>query len=131
MGAVVGLGACGDDDETSSTDTTGPTDTTGATEPDAAETTATTEPTGVEGTEVSIEGYEFLPPTLNAKVGDTVVWTNLDDFAHRSTSDDDLWSSEDIGADGTFEFTFEEAGTFAYHCGIHNYMQGSIVVEEA
>jgi plastocyanin len=129
MTAVVGLGGCGDDDgDTATSDTTSAAATTDGTGDAGATTTG---PAGVEGTEVTIEGYEFAPPTLVANVGDTVVWTNLDDFAHRSTSDDDLWGSEDIEGDGTFEFTFEEAGTFAYHCGIHNYMKGSIVVEEA
>jgi plastocyanin len=124
--ALVGLGACGDDDDEATSGTTSETTTAGD-----GTTSDTTAPAGVEGTEVTIEGYEFMPPVLTAQVGDTVVWTNQDDFAHRSTSDDELWSSEDIDADGTYEFTFEDAGTFAYHCGIHNYMKGSVVVEEA
>jgi plastocyanin len=31
-------------------------------------------------------------------------------------------------SDATFSFTFPKAGTFAYHCTIHPFMKGTIVV---
>lgn len=113
---LVGLAACGDDDGENAASTT----TTGA------EVTTTTEAAG--GTAVEIAGYAFEPPALEVAVGDTVTWTNQDDFAHTTASDDELWDSGEIDPGTDFTFTFDEPGTFAYHCGIHNFMMGEVVV---
>jgi plastocyanin len=121
LGAITLLAGCGDDDdESDATDTTA----------GGSSATSSTTAAGTEGTEVTIAEYAFSPSPLTAHVGDTVTWTNQDDFDHKVSSDTDAWEpSEDIPKDGTFEVTFDEAGTYAYHCGIHNYMTGEIVVE--
>ena len=42
-----------------------------------------------------------------------------------------LFSSGHIGPDGTFTYTFKEAGTFPYYCEIHQPdMKGTIVVQQ-
>jgi len=123
---------CGDDDATDAAETTGTTassETTGTTGPADGDATTTTAAAGVVGTAVDIADYAFAPTPLLASVGDTVTWTNQDDFAHTSTGDDDAWRSGDIEPGATFEHTFDEAGTFTYHCSIHNFMVGEIVVE--
>jgi len=129
--ALVLLPACGDGDDAGTSDSTspGPTPAAGAGSP--TETTAV-DGEGTEGTAVTIAGYAFAPTPLVARTGDTVMWTNEDDFAHKVTSDDDAWTpSEEIASGGTFAVTLDEAGTYAYHCGIHNYMEGVVVVEDA
>lgn len=129
LAALLLLSACGDDDEADTSDTTAADSTEGGTDGGSDTSDAMG---AVEGTEVTIAGYAFAPETLTAHTGDTVVWTNEDDFAHRVSSDTDAWEpSEDISTGGTFEVPFDEAGTYAYHCGIHNYMTGVIVVEDA
>lgn len=123
---------CGDDDNADTASDTAP-DTAdasvGPAESSAGDAPTTTAATGVAGTEVDIADYAFAPTPLVASVGDTVTWTNQDDFAHTSTGDDDAWRSGDIEPGATFEHTFDEAGTFSYHCSIHNFMEGEIVVE--
>lgn len=93
--------------------------------------------------EVAIDGLAFVPDEVTVNVGDTVTWTvtNAVPEGHTVTSgapDDpnqgDLFDSGiGLNENGqTFEFTFEESGTFAYYCQIHGAaMSGQIVVAEA
>lgn len=75
------------------------------------------------------ERYFFAPQTQYANVGDTVTWTNGTDVAHTVTSDSGSeLASDSIGDGATFDHTFKAEGTFAYHCTIHPYMKGKIVV---
>jgi plastocyanin len=78
---------------------------------------------------VNIQGSAFLPPTTTVRVGDTVTWTNRDAFSHTSTSDTGAWDTGVIVAAASKSFTFTAAGTFAYHCAIHSFMHGTIVVQ--
>ena len=78
---------------------------------------------------VDLSNFSFSPATLTVKVGDTVAWTNKDPVAHTVTSDSGLFNSGDLAPSATFSFTFSNAGTFTYHCAIHTYMKGTIVVQ--
>ena len=79
---------------------------------------------------VSIAGFAFGPATMNAAVGDTVVWTNNDSAPHTVTSDTgNLLQSANLSQGQTFQHIFAGAGTFAYHCAIHLSMHGSITVQ--
>jgi len=75
---------------------------------------------------VNIQGFDFQPQTLNVEVGTTVVWTNKDDAAHTVTSKGDVFDSGNLGNNESFEFTFNEPGTFDYLCRIHRSMTGRI-----
>jgi plastocyanin len=77
----------------------------------------------------NIQNSAFAPATITVRVGDTVTWTNRDAFSHTSTSDTGAWDSHVITASSSFSFTFASAGTFAYHCAIHAFMHGTIVVQ--
>ncbi len=77
-----------------------------------------------------MEGIKFVPPEVTVAAGDTVTWTNNDTVGHDVTGDD--FSSGEAGAMGggdTFEFTFDQAGTFDYVCTVHPGMEGSVTVE--
>jgi len=78
--------------------------------------------------EISIVDFNFDPAEMEVPVGTTVRWTNNDSFDHNVKADDGTFESETLGGGDTFEFTFETAGTFAYICGIHPSMQGTITV---
>ena len=77
--------------------------------------------------EVIIENFAFDSSDLTIKAGDTVTWTNNDGAPH--TVKIDTFESDNLSRDDTFSFTFSDAGTYAYICGIHSYMQGRIIVE--
>jgi len=78
---------------------------------------------------VTIQNSAFNPPTTTIKVGDTVTWTNRDAISHTSTSDTGTWDTGVITAGASRSFPFMSAGTFAYHCSIHTFMHGTIVVQ--
>lgn len=95
---------------------------------EAAETTDAT--VAVETVEVRMVNFSFDPSTITIPVGTTVVWTNDDGADHTSTSDDGTWDSGVIEPGDSFEFTFDEPGTYTYLCEIHpTQMQGTVVVE--
>jgi plastocyanin len=77
----------------------------------------------------SDERYAYTPRTVYVNVGETVTWTNDSDAPHTVDSDSgDELESGNFTEDQTFEHTFDAAGTFAYHCDIHDYMKGTVVV---
>lgn len=94
---------------------------TDATEP-AAEPVATDE--------VAISGFAFDPPVITVKAGTAVTWTNDDTTIHTVTGDDNDLNAGTLGPSQSGEFTFEEPGTYAYHCDIHTSMTGTVIVTE-
>lgn len=71
------------------------------------------------GIDVAIRDVSFDPPTLRVRVGDTVVWQNLDPYSHTVTSDDGLFDSGFLGQGESWSIPFDEPGTYAYHCTPH------------
>ena len=67
--------------------------------------------------DVSITDAAFDPDYLDIEVGDTVWWTNDDDFGdpHTSTSDQGSWDTGIIPFGFEISVTFGFAGTFPYH----------------
>jgi plastocyanin len=83
---------------------------------------------------VTIEGFQFAPKTLEVRPGTKVVWTNNDTVTHTVTSGTpdrktDTFDRILQGKGVKFEFTFAQAGTFAYFCARHNSMRGEVVVK--
>jgi plastocyanin len=80
----------------------------------------------------------FSPNPVNAKVGDTVVWTNNDSQPHTVVSgqnakpDNKFNSSPNfnplITPGQTFKHTFTQAGTYPYFCQLHPNMVGTVNV---
>ena len=85
---------------------------------------------GASGTAVTIKSFSFKPSPLTVKAGATVQVSNADGTAHTVTADDKTsfdTSRIEGGASKTFTAP-TKAGTYAYHCNIHDYMKGSLVV---
>lgn len=84
---------------------------------------------------VTIQNFAFSPPSVTVPKGTTVTWTNQDSAPHAIVNDatstialGKLFMSNSLGMGQTFSFTFNDAGTYAYHCGIHTFMKGTITV---
>jgi plastocyanin len=78
--------------------------------------------------EVTMPGQAYAPGRIQVLVGDTVVWRNADGTNHTVTSNDDLFDSGFISPGLTFAEAFAKPGHFAYHCSIHRFMRGEVVV---
>lgn len=77
---------------------------------------------------VTIQNMAFNPATLNVQVGTTVTWTNKDSATHRVVSDTGLFNSGDLTTGMSYNYTFNQTGSFSYHCSIHPSMTGTVVV---
>lgn len=73
------------------------------------------------------KSYRFEPAAITVKAGDTVTWTNSDNFSHNVHFDG---SDPQVMKPGeTTQRTFDTAGTFAYVCSFHPQdMEGTVVV---
>ena len=81
------------------------------------------------GSTVEIDNFMFMPATLTVPVGTTVTWRFDDSNAHTVTANDNSFSSPPMAGGQTYTHTFTSAGTVAYHCSIHAFMTGTIVVK--
>ncbi|HKA05528.1 MAG TPA: plastocyanin/azurin family copper-binding protein [Acidimicrobiales bacterium] len=84
-------------------------------------------PSGAATAEV-IKDFAFTPGTATVKVGSAVTWTNDDPFAHSIKGANGSFVSQDLSQGQTFSTTFTTPGTFPYVCGIHPFMNGTVVV---
>jgi plastocyanin len=80
------------------------------------------------GAEVHIDNFAFTPKELIVRAGTTVTFRNHDDIPHSVVAKDGEFHSKALDTDDSFSFTFAKAGTFAYSCGLHPRMQGTIIV---
>jgi amicyanin len=81
--------------------------------------------------EVSIADMAFSPANITVKKGTTVTWTNNDSVGHNVIADSGKGPNSQILQKGqTYSFTYDTAGTFSYHCGVHPSMKGTVTVTE-
>ncbi len=97
--------------------------------PAAGATNAATAASGAASVPVALKNISFQPGTINAKVGQTVVWTNMDNTDHNVTAESGAtFKSSDFGQGQTYSQKLTKAGTITYECTIHQGMTGKIVV---
>lgn len=89
---------------------------------------------------VTIADFMYTPSSVTIAKGGSVTWINNGPSIHTVVSDSTAGSttfnsgqiiagnSATGAAAGTFTVTFPTAGTYAYHCAIHPYMKGTVVV---
>jgi len=94
----------------------------------AAASTTTAAPAG-QAVAATIVDFAFSPEPVTVTAGQTVTWTNHDPFAHSIKSSDGSFDSASLGQGASYSATFSTPGTYAYLCGIHNSMTGTVVVE--
>ncbi len=77
---------------------------------------------------IVIENFAFSPNTIEIPVGTTVAWTNTDGVPHTVTDAAGTFDSGTLAPGASFRFTFDEPGTYTYHCALHSRMTATIVV---
>ncbi len=77
---------------------------------------------------VTIKDFTFGPADIQARVGDTVTFTNNDSPPHTATLDDGSCTTGTISPGSADGLMFTAAGTYPFHCKIHTNMKGTITV---
>jgi plastocyanin len=75
---------------------------------------------------VNINNSAFTPSSITIAPGDSVTWTNSDSLTHTVTGSG--WGSGTLANGATYTHQFNTTGTFAYHCSIHSFMTGTVIV---
>lgn len=76
---------------------------------------------------VAIRNFAFHPGTLEVAKGTKVVFSNDSGVAHTAT-DSGEFDSGHIAPGTSVSVRFTQKGVYRYHCEIHNFMHGKIVV---
>ncbi|MGJ8669509.1 MAG: cupredoxin domain-containing protein, partial [Oceanococcus sp.] len=77
--------------------------------------------------EVLIARHAFSPQSLVVAPGTTVSWDNQDASNHIIVFG--TQQSEVLKRGSSYSRSFAEPGEYPYHCGVHGYMTGTIVVQ--
>jgi plastocyanin len=76
---------------------------------------------------VQIKGFAFKPGTVKVDRGSRVAFVNSSSAAHTATGAG--FDTKRIAPGKSAAVRFNKSGTFAYHCKIHSFMKGKVVVE--
>lgn len=130
--AVLGLAACGGTGAAATGSTASPPSSSSSTPmttmqmPAASAASVNTAP--VATNKVAIQSFAFGPATITVRPGTTVTWTQDDEDQHTVTADDGSFTSSPLVTGQTYTHTFTAPGTYHYHCSIHPFMHGTVVV---
>ncbi len=80
------------------------------------------------GTAGSSAAPGFSPTPLTVAAGTSVTWGNNDSTTHTTTADGGNWN-QTFAPGTTTTVKFDTPGTYSYHCSIHSFMKGTIVVQ--
>ncbi|MGB6037988.1 MAG: T9SS type A sorting domain-containing protein [Cryomorphaceae bacterium] len=84
--------------------------------------------------DVSVFNFGFDPATVEIQAGDIVRWVNTDGNHNVNGNTSDFPENtesfgNDVGPAGwTYEYQFNNAGTFNYNCILHSQMVGEVIV---
>lgn len=77
---------------------------------------------------IAIKDFSFQPAELTVKTGTKVIWTNQDPNPHDLSSKE--FTSPLLSQGQTYSHTYTKNGTYAYSCGVHPSMKGTIIVTD-
>lgn len=80
-------------------------------------------------TEIKIDNFAFAPQTITVSAGTTMTWINHDDIPHSVVEKNTLFHSKALDTNDSYSFTFKQAGSYDYFCGLHPHMTGKIIVK--
>jgi plastocyanin len=87
----------------------------------------TSEPVATTEVEM-VKSYSFDPKVIEIEAGDTVTWTNEDNFTH--TVEVEGQEDHKVEQGESVEITFDEPGTYDYVCTLHSQdMDGTVIVK--
>lgn len=95
----------------------------------AASESATSPVASASGTKTErIANFEYHPTPLTVGAGTTVVFSNQSNISHTATENGGGFKTGVIKPGTTASITLKRPGTYFFHCSIHPFMHGKIVV---
>ena len=92
-------------------------------------------------TKVSRPGCEeidacYIPSRITVGMGEQITWINEDSAFHSVTSGaygspNGLFDSEHMDPYQMYTQKFDESGTYDYHCTLHPWMKGQVIVNDS
>jgi plastocyanin len=80
---------------------------------------------------VTIEDFAFVPPTVEAEAGEVITFTNTGFESHNATLDNGACKTPTLETGGRAGLLFSTTGSFPFHCSVHTWMKGTIVIAAA
>ncbi len=80
---------------------------------------------------VTIQNASFVPASMNVTVGTTVMWINKANATKDVVSDNGLFNSGNLSNGMSYNYTFNQSGTYPYHSSINPSMTGTIIVSSS
>jgi plastocyanin len=91
-------------------------------------TTATTVAAAAGDQSITIKNFSLSPSPMNAKAGEAITITNNDTTDHTVTDTAGAFDTGHIAPGSVKTITLNTAGSYSYHCTIHQFMKGLIQV---
>lgn len=79
--------------------------------------------------EISIENYHFVPRDITVSIGTEVTWANNDVVPHTITNQDHKINSNELAPGTSYQYTFNNPGTYLYFSEAHPFMMGKVIVQ--
>jgi plastocyanin len=97
--------------------------------PNAAQSSAPAQHASPSGDAITISNFKFTPGSLTVSRGARITVANHDGTAHTATADDGRsFDTGNIDPGAAATVTLSKAGTYKFHCTIHPFMHGTLVV---
>ncbi len=77
---------------------------------------------------ITIQNSSFNPTTLNVTVGTTVTWINRAGATQEIVSDSGIFDSGNLTNGMSYNYTFNQSGSYPYHSSVNPSMTGTVVV---
>jgi len=77
---------------------------------------------------VTIEDFAFQPSLVQAETGEVITFSNTGFESHNATLDSGACATPTLETAGRAGLVFSTTGEFPFHCTVHNWMTGTIVI---
>ena len=80
------------------------------------------------GSSIGIANFKYQPTPLTVSAGTRVTFSNRSGITHTATQNGGGFDTGRIKPGKAASVTFKRPGTYSFHCSIHHFMHGKIVV---
>ena len=87
--------------------------------------------TGTAVVKVAIEDFDFHPSNIQAETGEVIMFSNTGFESHNATLDSGACRIPTLETGGRHGLVFKATGSFPFHCSVHTWMTGTIVISAA